>query len=46
MQIEFCGYILKNAQILKFMKIVPVEAKLFHVDGQTDTHTAEHTVMT
>jgi hypothetical protein len=28
----------KNAQISNFMKIRPVGAKLFHVDGQTDRH--------
>jgi hypothetical protein len=26
----------KNTQILNFMKIRPVGAELFHVDGQTD----------
>ena len=28
----------KNAQISNFMKIRPVGAELFHVDGQTDRH--------
>ena len=27
----------KNTQISNFMKIRPVEAELFHADGQTDT---------
>jgi hypothetical protein len=28
----------KNTQVLNFLKIRPVEAELFHVDGQTDVH--------
>jgi hypothetical protein len=43
MKIEFCGYILKNPQVLNFMKIGPVEANLFHVDGRTDRHTYSRT---
>jgi hypothetical protein len=35
MKIEFS----KNAEISHFMKICPVEAELFHADGQTDRRT-------
>ena len=31
-------FFLKNAQIQNFMKIRPVEAKLFHADRGTDVH--------
>jgi hypothetical protein len=35
-QIEFSLQIFKNTKTLNFMKILPVEAELFHADGQTD----------
>jgi hypothetical protein len=28
----------KNIQISKFLKIRPLEAELFHAEGQTDRH--------
>ena len=35
----------KNTQIKNFVKIRPVEAELFHADGQTDLQMGEETVM-
>ena len=35
----------KNTQIKNFVKIRPVEAELFHADGQTDVQMGEETVM-
>jgi len=32
----FLAVLLKNAHILHFMKIPPVEAELFHAGGRTD----------
>ena len=32
----FPTYLKKNSQISNFMKILPVEAELFHGDGKTD----------
>jgi len=36
MKLEFSWQIFIISQISNFMKICPVAAKLFHVDGQTD----------
>ena len=36
MILDFSQQIFKNTQILNFIKIHPVGAELFHVDGQTD----------
>jgi len=36
MKFEFLKGFLINIQISNFMKIPPVEAELFHVNGQTD----------
>ena len=36
MEFEFSGQILKNSQVQVFTKICPVEAELFHADGETD----------
>ena len=38
MKLEFSRQILYNIQISNFVKICPVGAKLFHVEGQTDRH--------
>ena len=40
MKIEVFHRFFKNIyiQILNLMKICPVEAELFHTDGQTDRH--------
>ena len=42
MNLEFSRHILKNIQISNFMKIRPVEAKMSHVDGQTERQTDRH----
>jgi len=39
MKIEFSLQILKNTQIRNFMKILPVEAELFHEEEQTADRT-------
>jgi hypothetical protein len=36
--LNFLDGFLKNAQMSNFIKIDPVEAELFHVDGWTDRH--------
>ena len=36
----FLGRFLKNTQISNFMKIFPVGAELFRLDGQTEAHKA------
>ena len=38
MKCEFCEQILKDIQILNFMKIPPVEGKLCCGDGLTERH--------
>ena len=38
MRVEYSGQILKNTQILNFMKIRPVGAEMFHADRRTDKH--------
>jgi hypothetical protein len=35
MKLEFSQQIFKKIQISNFMKIRPLEAELFHVDGRT-----------
>jgi hypothetical protein len=40
-KLEFSRHI-KKTQMPNFMKIFPVGAKLFHTDGQTDTHDEAH----
>jgi hypothetical protein len=35
--LRFYDRISKNPQISNLMKILPVEAELFHADGRTDT---------
>jgi hypothetical protein len=39
MNIRFVDKIFENPKISNFMKICPVGAKLFHVDGQADVQT-------
>ena len=41
MKLEFDRFF-KNTHILNFIKIDPVGAKLFHVDGQTDMMKLSH----
>ena len=36
---NFLDIFSKDTQISNFLKIRPVEAELFHADGQTDTQT-------
>ena len=38
MKNEFSRHTIENNQILKFIKIRPVGAELFHADGQTNRH--------
>jgi len=38
MKLEFLDRFSKNAQILNFTKIRPVEAELYHAGGETDGH--------
>jgi len=38
MKLEFSRQIVEKPQILNFMKISPVGAEMFRVDGQTDRH--------
>jgi hypothetical protein len=38
MELDSSRQILKKYSILNFMKINPVKAKLFHVEGRTDRH--------
>jgi len=41
MTLEIPRQILENIQVSNLMKIRPVEANLFHVDGRTDRHTTK-----
>jgi hypothetical protein len=41
-KLTFVGRILKNAQTPNFMKIRPIEAKLFHADRRRDALTDRH----